>query len=437
MKRQVPELYKEYGQYINKFRSFPLLQDGLKIVERRILYSLYEKAREQFTKSAKVAGHCIGNYHPHSDASVYGTMVSMVSSKLAEGQGNWGSNIGIVECPAAASRYTEIRCSKEILNMSFEFIKYVDFEELEMDSEPVFLAAKFPFCLISANDCQGIGFGSRTVIPSYTKSDLTKRLKWLLGYRQSEPLIKPLSNATSLSKDPEFRRLLTTGSAQLIYKGNYETFGKQSIAITSLPNGKTFPTILKKLSKEISVDKSIGITDESSGRTGTCVRLTILRPRLCNIEKLKKKLNKLLISSSTYECNMCDRDGKVLLVSIDQMLLNVYANYKSVVERYLNTTISDIQTKIDEMVLIQKIKVVLPTHLQATPNDPEAIIRGCSSDTSIPMVRVKELFDKYNISRLLKVQVDIAKEQEDKLVYEAKLNNLETFIWDEKYAGES
>jgi topoisomerase-4 subunit A len=175
MKLQVPILYKSYGQYINKFRSFPLLQDGLKIVERRILYSLYEKAREHFTKSAKIAGHVIGNYHPHSDASVYGSLVTMVNSKLAEGQGNWGSKIGIIECSAAASRYTEVRCSKEILDMAFEYIKHVRFEELEMDSEPVYLATKYPFCLISTNDCQGIGFGSRTIIPSYTKADLFEK----------------------------------------------------------------------------------------------------------------------------------------------------------------------------------------------------------------------------------------------------------------------
>jgi len=437
LKEQVPKLYAEYGRYINGFRAFPLIHDGLKIVERRLLFSLFQQAKDHYTKSAKVIGFCIGNYHPHGDVSAYMSLVSMVQGGLADGQGNWGSKIGVTECDAAAQRYTEVRSSKEILRIAFEYIKYVDFEELELDSEPVSLASKLPICLINKNNCQGIGFGSRTVIPSYAKTDLIKRLKWLLGYRSTEPLIKPLSDCTELSKDAEFRELLTTGRTKLEYRGIIEVDGPKSIIVKSLPPSKSFAKLMKQMEKDISIDKSIGWTDESAGITGTRVRFTILRQRGYRIEKLEKKLKKLLTGPITYECNMCNKEGKVVLVSIDQMLLNVYQHYKQTVERYMNTSISELQAKIDELELIKKIKVVLPNHLQATPDDPDAIIQGCSTDTDISVETVKQLFDKYNISRLLRVQTNILSVIDEKQGFEQKLANLETFIWDEKYAGEN
>ena len=436
MNQLVRELYKDYGKYINKFRSFPLVDDGLKIVERRILYSLYQIAKDNYVKSAKISGYTIGNYHPHSDSSVYDTMVQIVQGGLAIGQGNWGSKIGVNECDAAASRYTEIKCSKDILKTAFEFIKYSDYAELELDSEPISVPSKFPICLINKNNCQGIGFGSRTVIPSYTKADLLKRLKWLLGHRTSEPLIKPLTDCIMLSHDSEFKNLLTTGISKLDYQGIYEISDK-SIIIKSLPPGKNFSKLFSQLEKEIQTEKSLGWTDETSGATGTKVRLTIIRPRMIDIKQLEKKIKKLLVGSITYECNMCDTEGRVILVPIDDMLMRCYNNYKRIVSKYLKDTISDLENKINEMELIKKIKIVLPTHLQQHPNDPDLIIQNCSNDTNIEVTVIKQLFDKYNISRLLRVQVDVESVRTEKQTFIDKLNNIDNFVWTDKYEGES
>jgi len=437
LKDQVPRLYSEYGKYINGFRAFPLIHDGLKIVERRLLYSLFQAAKDHYTKSAKIVGHCIGNYHPHGDVSTYMALVSMVQGGLADGQGNWGANIGVTSCDAAAQRYTEVRSSKEILRIAFEYIKYVDHEVLEMDEEPVYLPTKLPICLINRNNCQGIGFGSRTVIPSFEKKDLIKRLKWLLGYRSTEPLIKPLNGGCKeLSPDSEFRELLNTGRCKLEYEGVSSTSGPKSVVVTNLPTGKSFAKLFKQMEKDIQIDKAVGWTDETSGATGTKVRFTILRQRGYKIEKLAKKVKKLITGSVTFECNMCDREGKVILVSIDKMLMNCYEKYKETVERYLNSSIQKLQEDIDEMLLIQRIKEVLPTHIQAHPDDPDMVIQKVHGDTSISINIIKELFNKYNISRLLKVQVDIQKVRDEKAVFEGKLQNLETFIWDDKYAGE-
>ena len=432
MKNLVPTLYKNYGLYINKFRAFPLVLDGLKIVERRILYTLYDIARDHFVKSAKAVGFCMGNFHPHGNSSIYETMVTMVGNGIAAGQGNWGSDIGIEETEPAAERYTEIKSTKEILDLAFEFIKYVDLEPLELDPEPVFLPTKLPICLITKHNYQGIGFGSRTVIPSFKKDDLIKRLEWLLGYNPTEPFIKPINDGKLISPKEEILKLLTTGEAKLDYEGIYQKDDK-SITVRSLPPSKSFSTLFSSFKKEIEVEKSLGLTDESCGRDGTKVRFTILRPRILKMETLEKKMKKLLLGGITYECNMCDVEGKVVLVSVDKMLLLVYHNYKQVVEKYLKTNINVLTEKIQELKLIQLIKSVLPGFLQQFPDNPDLLITNISTATSIPVEKIKELFEKFNINRLLKVKVDIENVELDRSQYETNLSNLDSFIWDKKY----
>lgn len=431
MDKQLPALYAEYGKYINKFRALPMVLDGLKIVERRLLYSLYEQAREKFTKSAKIVGHCIGNYHPHGDVSTYQSLVSLVHNKLAIGQGNWGTNVGVDDNPPAAQRYTEVKASRHVLDLAFEYIQYIKKEALELDEEPLFLPTKLPICLLGENYCQGIGFGTRCIFPAYEESDLLKRLAWLLGHRKGEPIIKPKSDCKILSDNTILKELLTTGKAKLEYQGIIEQDGSKSVIIKSVPPLRSVLRVLKKFDKEVEIDRAIGITDEST--TLTKVRLTILRQRGYQITKLIKKLNKMLLGSVSFDCTMCDEEGSPILVSVDQMLLNVYENYKKVVQNVLNTNISDLQIKIDELELVKKIKPLLPKWLRDHPDEPEAVINGIHTESGIDKEIVHKLFDKYTLSRLLKIKTDTEKLLSDKQSLKEKLQNLENYVWDEKY----
>ena len=409
-----------------------MVLDGLKSVERRLLYTLFELAKKNYVKSAKVVGHCIGNYHPHGDVSTYGALVSMVNSDLAQGQGNWGIDVGVVNNPPAAQRYTEVRCSKDILEMAFEYIEYVDRDELEMDEEPVYLATKYPICLVSKTNTQGIGFGYKCVIPNYATEDLKQRLAWLLGYRKREPIIKPISNCELKSDDATYKQLLTTGKAKLEFQGICEINpANKSVIIRSIPPNRTFMRILESFKKEVEIEKSIGITDEST--TSTKVRLHILRQRGFPLDKLVEKVVSQLKGTMTYECNMSDQSGKCVLVSVDQMLLYAYNNYKKTVDRYFTVNIAKLEERIAEMNLIQKIKEVLPDSLRAYSNDADGLINDVHIKTTIEKDKVKSLFDKYTITRLLKVRVDIAKIKAEKLVLETDLANLETYLWDNKY----
>jgi len=435
MDKLVPALYGEYGRYINETRAFPFILDGAKLVERRLLYSLYEIAKNNFSKSATVVGHAIGHYHPHGDQALYSSLVTLVHNGLAIGQGNWGLDVGIEECPAAAQRYTEVKSNPKILDLAFEFIRDVPHKKLELDfDEPVFLPTRLPICLIgSTNYCEGIGFGYSTKIPIYTKKDLVKRLEWLLNNKQGqEPLIKPISNCELLSTDVEFKELLTTGKTKILFKGKYIKESKNSVIITSIPPSKTFQAILTKFEKEIVEDKSLAWQDES--KTSTRVRFFIVKPKSLSIDKVCKKLDEVLTGSVTFECNVCNTKGKVVRLSIDEMLLNIYKIYKQVVELNLNEQIKSIDLRVMELDIVRKIKPLLREQLKENPDDIAKTITYIAKCLNIVEAVIKEIFDKYTISRLFKINTETIKLEEEKKDLINKIQNITQYIWSEKYS---
>ena len=431
MKQLITKLYGDYGKYINEYRSFPHINDGLKIVERRILYSLFEVAKTNLQKSAKVVGYCIGNLHPHGELSAYQTLVNMVNNGHVDSQGNFGSSEGISDDPPAAMRYTEVKMSKHILEDCFEYIKYMKFECLEMDSEPVNLPVKLPICLTGNYECQGMGFGYRTMIPCYEKKDLIKRLKWLLTKEGVEPIIKPKSGCSILSDNNTLRELLTTGRATITLKGKYDVVDTKNVVIRSFPSMRSFQSILNKFEKEISIDKSLGWRDNST--TKTEILFLILKARMLNIDELKTKLDSALSSTITYECNMCNEEGKVVLVSVDNMLLNIYKRYKDVVKVYLEDSINKIISNINEFIFIEKIKPLLSEQLKLNPNDIDKVMEYIKLKLSVEIDVIKIIFDKYTISRIFKIKTDTEQLEKEKKEFEIKLSNIDNYLWTEKY----
>ena len=121
------------------------IEDGLKLVERRVLFSEYLTARKKFTKSAEVVGYCMGKLHPHGDSSIYGSLVQLCNCGLSDYNGNFGTDIGLHEEPPAAMRYTEVKMNEDVVNMAFKHLDFVPFESLELPmKEPVYLATKLP-----------------------------------------------------------------------------------------------------------------------------------------------------------------------------------------------------------------------------------------------------------------------------------------------------
>lgn len=365
------------------------------------------------------------------NSSTYQSLVSLVQGGLATGQGNWGIEVGIDDCPPAAQRYTEVKASKDVLDLAFEYIKYVKQEPLELKDEPIFLPTKLPICLINKNYCQGIGFGSRTVMPSYEVKDLVKRLRWLLKYDKEEPVIKPRTDCTLLSSDDELKKILTTGIGKLEYRGITQVDKtNKCVIVKSVPPSRNLKKILEIFRKEIETDKAIGFIDEST--TETKVRFTVTK-RTYKIDNFIKKLNQNLLGSITFECNMCDEEGNVVLVSIDQMLLNCYNNYKQIVDTVLKLEIQQLNEKINELELIKKIKVVLPKFLKEYPDDADKVMTLVSESTQIPLETVKMIFDKYTLTKILKNKADTDQLILERNAIQENLNNLEKYIWDNKY----
>ena len=258
----IPSLYRDYGLYINQSRALPLDVDGLKPVERRVLLSTYQIAREKHIKSARIDGHTIGHFHPHG--SSYSTIVQLVNQGFLEGQGNFGNNIGVEPSPAAAMRYTECKLSKRVYDIAFRLIDSVKWIESELDEEPEHIPTMFPFCLLGRDYSTGIGFGYKTLFPSYSMDDLRKRLMFLIGKTKEKPMIKPVSDCKILSSNVELEQLLTTGKATISFQGIFKVDNARCKAvIKTWPPGKRFESILAKFEKEL-LNQDIGFTDESS-----------------------------------------------------------------------------------------------------------------------------------------------------------------------------
>jgi DNA gyrase/topoisomerase IV subunit A len=434
MDKLLPTLYADYGKYVNEFRAFPSILDGSKVVEKRLLYSLYETGRDKLVKSAKVVGKCIGDYHPHGDTSAYNSLVGLVQNGFVIGQGNWGNSAGVNSDPPAAYRYTECKFHKDTLDLAFEYIKHVPHEIVETDDpEPLFLPTKLPICLLGNSFCQGIGFGYRTMIPCYTKLDLIKRLKWLVSDKKGkEPIIKPITDCKILSDDIELKKLLTTGHTAIKFEGKISKVGKKEILVESVSPSRAFKQVLEKLSKEIEKDKSVGVIDEST--TTTKVRFAVLKPRMIKQQQLYDKVKQLITGSVTFQCHVVNTHGKVVLLSVDDILMNVYKVYLQITTKVLKHQSLDTQMAIDELNLIALIKPLLSTELKTNPDNLDLVITNISKKLKKDKEVIKSLFDKYTLSRIFKVKTDTQQLMQRKKMLDHNIENVSDYVWKEKYS---
>ncbi|MGM9834192.1 MAG: DNA topoisomerase IV subunit A [Bacilli bacterium] len=275
--------FGKYSKYIIQDRAIPDVRDGLKPVQRRILYAMYKNKNtfeKKTVKSAQTVGEVIGKYHPHGDTSVYDAMIRMSQDwKQREPyiiiQGNNGSIDG--DC-AAAYRYTEAKLSK----ISNEMLRDIEKDAVEMvltfdDSryEPTVLPAKYPNLLV--NGSTGISAGYATNIPTHNLGEvIDATIK-----RLDSPNCK-LDTIMEIIKGPDFptggivegidgiRQAYETGRGKINIVSKYEIVknkGKQSIVITEIPYEVTISQIVKKI-EDIRIDKKIDGIAETRNETG-------------------------------------------------------------------------------------------------------------------------------------------------------------------------
>lgn len=428
MDRNLPRLYKDYGEYSN-YRNFPLDIDGLKPVERRVLLAAYKIAREKLVKSRRVDAHTTGHYHPHG--SCYGTIVQMVRQGFMIGQGNFGTNVGVEPVGPAADRYTECRMHPKTLEMAFKYVKHVPWIDTELgDTEPAFLPTMFPVCLMGTEYTQGIGFGFKTFIPCYQVNDLYQRLLWLLGIRKRKPIIEPQTDCIIKSDKANIEKLLIKGKVKIEVEGVVEIDKRNCTAtLRSWPPGKRFQTFLNQFSKELN-DGMIGFTDLSVHETN--IAFQVIRER--NRDKIFDQFVEKLISVNkgfiSFENVVVDSNQKVLTKSIDQMLLDTYTIFSKANDTMLHYEVEKIDSTIIEYDALIKIRPIIADGISKKLK-ADQILTAIEKNTDVSKDIAKELMNKYKINKLLTIDTDTSELNNNKKALLQNITNLDQYVLDQ------
>ena len=244
--------YIDYAESVITGRALPDLRDGLKTVNRRILFSMHESGKKgALLKSAKVVGDTMSKYHPHGDSSIYDAAVLMVDSNgtlafpLINGQGSFGKVYSGAR--AAAMRYTEMRLHSNTEELFGELngVKMIpNFNDTAV--EPEVLPATFPMVLV--NSTSGIAVGFRTNIPSFNITDVCELVKEYIKDGKCHTMIAPdfTTGGYYIKDNQELARLMKYGRARLKLRGKLDVAGKEINAL-SVPYGKTIQGILNQI----------------------------------------------------------------------------------------------------------------------------------------------------------------------------------------------
>ena len=343
--------FGRYSKYIIQDRALPDIRDGLKPVQRRILYAMFVEgntSEKQFRKSAKTVGNVIGNYHPHGDSSVYEAMVRLsqdwkLRDVLVEMHGNNGSMDGD---PAAAMRYTEARLSK----ISEELLRDLDKKTVDFvlnfddtEEEPTVLPARFPNLLV--NGATGISAGYATEIPTHNLGEVIDATIHTIDHPKST--VKELMQFVKGPDFPtgaiiqgidELEQAYETGKGKVVVrsKTSIEAIkgGKSQIVVTEIPYEVNKALLVKKID-EIRLNKKIeGIAEvrDESDRTG--LQIVIELKKEANAEGILNYLLKNTELQINYNFNMVAIDARrPMQVGLKKIIDSYIAHQKEVITK--------------------------------------------------------------------------------------------------------
>ena len=394
LKKTMENSYIDYAMSVIAARALPDVRDGLKPVQRRILYSMIELNNgpdKPHRKCARIVGDTMGKYHPHGDSSIYDALVKLAQEwntryPLVDGHGNFGSMDGD---GAAAMRYTEARLTKISMEMLADINKdTVDFEPNfdETEKEPVVLPSRYPNLLV--NGTSGIAVGMATNIPPHNLREVTDAAVKIINNRIDEDRETTIEEVMEIVKGPDF----PTGAEILGRRGIEEAYrtgrgkirvravsdiepmgkGKQRIVITELPYMVNKALLIQKIADLVKNKRVDGITDlrDESSREG--MRIVIELRHDVNANLLLNNLYKHTQLEDTFGVNMLalvDKQPKVL--SLLDMLKYYIKHQEDVVTR---------RTKF-ELAAAEKRAHIVEGLLIAIDNIDEVIkiIRGASN----------------------------------------------------------
>ena len=356
LKKTMEQSYIDYAMSVISARALPDARDGLKPVQRRVLFSVIELNNgpdKPHRKCARIVGDTMGKYHPHGDSSIYGALVNMAQDwstryPLVDGHGNFGSVDGD---GAAAMRYTEARLSRISMEMLADINKNtVDFVPNfdETEKEPVVLPSRFPNLLV--NGTSGIAVGMATNIPPHNLREVIAAVVRMIDNRVNEDRETSLEEIMEIIKGPDFPTGATilgkrgieeayrTGRAKIKVRAvtNIETMpnGKSRIIVTELPYMVNKARLIEKIAELVKEKKVDGITyiGDESNREG--MRINIELRRDVNANVILNQLLKHTQLQDTFGVIMLalvNNEPKVM--NLHQMLDCYIAHQEDVVRR--------------------------------------------------------------------------------------------------------
>ena len=330
LKKTMEESYIDYAMSVIASRALPDVRDGLKPVQRRVLYSMKELNNgpdKPHRKCARIVGDTMGKYHPHGDSSIYGALVNLAQEwstryPLVDGHGNFGSVDGD---GAAAMRYTEARLSKISVEMladidkdTVDFIPNFD----ETEKEPVVLPSRFPNLLV--NGTTGIAVGMATNIPPHNLREVINGVVKIIDNKVEENRDTEIDELLNIIKGPDFptgATIIGTRAIEEAYRTGRGKIrvravtdiepmnnGKNRIVVTELPYMVNKAKLIEKIAELVKDKKIDGITDlrDESNRQGM---------RIC-IE-LRKDVNPTILLNQLYKhTQLQDTFGVIMLALV-------------------------------------------------------------------------------------------------------------------------
>ncbi len=314
LKKTMETSYIDYAMSVIASRALPDVRDGLKPVQRRILYSMIELNNgpdKPHRKCARIVGDTMGKYHPHGDSSIYGALVNMAQEwstryPLVDGHGNFGSVDGD---GAAAMRYTEARLSKISMELTADINKdTVDFAPNfdETEKEPVVLPARFPNLLV--NGTSGIAVGMATNIPPHNLREVINAVVKIIDNQIADKEETIVEEILQIVKGPDFptggiilgtrgiEEAYRTGRGKIRVRAvtDIETMsnGKSRIVVTELPYMVNKARLIEKIAEMVRDKKIDGITDLSDQSSREGMRIVIELRRDVNANVLLNQLFK-------------------------------------------------------------------------------------------------------------------------------------------------
>ena len=370
----IGDRFGRYSKYIIQDRALPDARDGLKPVQRRILFAMHTEGNvsdKPFRKSAKTVGNVIGNYHPHGDSSVYDAMVRMsqdwkLRKVLVEMHGNNGSVDGD---PPAAMRYTEARLSpiasellRDIDKRTVDFVSNFD----DTSEEPVVLPAMFPALLV--NGSTGISAGYATEIPPHQLGEVIDAALMRIDHPDCT-----VDDLMKVIKGPDFptggiiqgvdgiKKAYETGKGKIIIRGKTEIEtvrgGKQQIVITEIPYEVNKANLVKKMD-ELRLDRKVeGIAEVRDETDRTGLRIVVELKKEADAEGILHFLFKNTDLQVTYNFNMVAIHKKRPVLMGIQSMLDAYIDHRK--EVILNRSRFELQKAKDREHIVEGLMKAL------------------------------------------------------------------------------